>query len=129
MTRGNRYERVSDLLQVLSHPIRLQLLDELRSGEACVCHLQRLVHRPQPYVSQQLGHLREAQLVADRRDGLFVYYSLGDSDVERILEAMLGPPEKDGPLSACSCPRCQTTLTAASGDGTSQTGECVGEMA
>ncbi len=125
---GNRYQDVCDVLQVFSHPVRLQILDELRTGEACVCHLQELVHRPQPYVSQQLGQLREAELVADRQDGLFVYYSLVDSDVERIVEVMLGPPEARGPIEACSCPRCEIPSTvesdgASSGAGSSGGGE------
>ena len=105
----DRYERVSDVLQILSHPVRLQILDELRLGEACVCHLQGVLGRPQPYVSQQLSKLREADLVADRREGLFVYYSLSDARVGRILEALLGPPEEHGPVETCSCPRCETT--------------------
>ena len=105
---GDRYEQVSDVSQVLSHPVRLQILDELRMGEACVCHLQALVRRPQPYVSQQLSKLREADLVADRREGLFVYYSLSDARVERVLDVLLGPPEKHGPVERCSCSRCET---------------------
>jgi len=106
---GDWYEHVSDVSQVLSHPVRLQILDELRMGEACVCHLQALVRRPQPYVSQQLSKLREADLVTDRREGLFVYYSLSDARVGRMLEASLGPPEQRGPVETCSCPRCETT--------------------
>ncbi len=101
------YERVAEVLQVLSHPVRLQILDELRGGEACVCHLQALVGRPQPYVSQQLSKLREADLVADRREGLFVYYSLSDRGVKRVLEIMLGPTEEHGPVETCTCPRCE----------------------
>ena len=104
---GERYERVSDVLQVLSHPVRLQIADELRRGEACVCHIQTLVGRSQPYVSQQLSKLREADLVTDRREGLFVYYGLDDPAVERVLEAMLGPLEERGRVAACACPRCE----------------------
>lgn len=125
---GDRYGRVSDVLQVLSHPGRLQILDELRLGEACVCHLQALVRRPQPYVSQQLSKLREADLVADRREGLYVYYSLSDAGVGRILEVMLGPAEEHGPVATCSCPRCETA-SSTEGDGEkSGVSSLVGEM-
>lgn len=112
MAKSGQYQRVSDILQVLSHPVRVEILDELRGGEACVCHLQALLDRPQPYVSQQLGRLREAGLVADRRDGLFVYYSLSDPGVERVLKALLGPPEEGGPVEGCSCPRCERPSSA-----------------
>lgn len=65
--------------------------------------------RPQPHVSQQLGWLREAVLVAGRRKGLFVCYRLNDSRVERVLEAMLESPEEHGPVRTYSCPRCEAS--------------------
>ena len=126
---GDRYERVSDVLQVLSHPVRLQILDELRLGEACVCHLQALVGRPQPYVSQQLSKLREADLVTDRREGGFVYYRLSDGGVGRILEALLGPAEERGPVDACSCPRCEKASMSRSEREMSGVSALVGEIA
>jgi ArsR family transcriptional regulator len=126
---GDRYEHVSDVLQVLSHPVRLQILDELRLGEACVCHLQGVLGRPQPYVSQQLSKLREADVVTDRREGLFVYYSLSDVRVARILEALLGPPEERGPVETCSCPRCETMSSAERDIERSGVSSLVGEVA
>ncbi|HUW12317.1 MAG TPA: metalloregulator ArsR/SmtB family transcription factor, partial [Anaerolineae bacterium] len=64
------------LFQILSHEARLHLLDELRKDEACVCHLQTVLGRPQAYVSQQLRVLRDEGLVKDRRNGTLVYYRL-----------------------------------------------------
>ena len=124
---SGRYERVAEILQVLSHPVRLQILDELRGGEVCVCHLQALVGRPQPYVSQQLSKLREADLVADEREGLFVYYSLSDPGVERVLEIMLGPTEERGPVETCSCPRCEKASRSEDERETSGVSSLVGE--
>jgi ArsR family transcriptional regulator len=129
MMMSGRYERVAEVLQVLSHPVRLQILDELRRVEACVCHLQALVGRPQPYVSQQLSKLREADLVTDRREGLFVYYSLSDVRVARILEALLGPPEERGPVETCSCPRCERTSSGERDIERSGVSSLVGEVA
>jgi len=126
---SGRYGRVAEVLQILSHPVRLQILDELRRVEACVCHLQALVGRPQPYVSQQLSKLREADLVTDRREGLFVYYSLSDAGIERVLEALLGPAEERGPVAACSCPRCETTSSAERDVERSGVSSLVGEIA
>jgi ArsR family transcriptional regulator len=129
MMMSGRYERVAEVLQILSHPVRLQILDELRRVEACVCHLQALVGRPQPYVSQQLGKLREADLVTDRREGLFVYYSLSDARVGRILETLLGPPEERGPVETCSCPRCERTSSGERDIERSGVSSLVGEVA
>jgi ArsR family transcriptional regulator len=102
----NRYRSGADLFQLLSHEARLQILDELRKDEACVCHLQTVLGRPQAYVSQQLRVLREAGVVTDRRDGLLVYYRLDDPEVEHMLCLVLGPAGERVSVDGCPCPRC-----------------------
>jgi DNA-binding transcriptional ArsR family regulator len=101
------YRQLARLFSLLSHPARLQILDELRRREACVCHLQAALRRPQPYISQQLRVLREAGVVTDSKDGLNVYYQLADRRVRRLLEDILGPAGEARHLSACTCPHCQ----------------------
>ena len=102
------YRQVAQRFHILSHPARLRILDELRRAEACVCHLQTVLKRPQAYVSQQLRVLREAEVVVDRKDGLLVYYRLADRQIERLLEEALGPAEKATRLLACPCPKCES---------------------
>jgi ArsR family transcriptional regulator len=101
------HEEAASLFQVLSHRGRLEILDELRRGEACVCHLQATMHRPQVYVSQQLRILRDNGLVVDRREATFVYYRLADAGVERLLGDVLGPPAERVCVENCPCPKCQ----------------------
>jgi ArsR family transcriptional regulator len=101
------YDHTAKLFHVLSHPARLQILDELRRAKACVCHLQAVLERPQPYVSQQLQVLREAGLVEDNREGVNVYYRLADRHVEELLKHSLGPAGPPTRLVACPCPCCQ----------------------
>ena len=100
------YETKADILHLLSHPVRLQILDELRSREACVCHLQAVTGRPQAYVSQQLRFLREAGLVRDVKDGQNVFYQISDESVLSILETILGSPGKASTPVDCTCPFC-----------------------
>lgn len=100
------YRQAASLCRLLSHPARLQILDELRREEACVCHLQVVLRRPQAYVSQQLRVLREAAAVTDRKDGLLVYYRLDDARVERLLEEILGPVGEATRSADCPCPKC-----------------------
>ncbi len=102
----NSYQRVTELFQLLSHPGRLHILDELRRGEACVCHLQATLRRPQPYISQQLRVLREAGVIESYKDGLFVYYRLASPQVARLLAEVLGPAGHPTPTVGCACPRC-----------------------
>ncbi|HEY76188.1 MAG TPA: helix-turn-helix transcriptional regulator [Thermoflexia bacterium] len=106
MTRRESYRRAAQIFRLLAHPVRLHILDELRRGEACVCHLQAILKRPQPYISQQLRVLREAGVVEGIKRGLFVYYRLSDRRVEQLLEEILGPAGPPTPTPPCACPRC-----------------------
>lgn len=99
-------------LKAMAHPVRLQILDMLRRGEVCVCHIERALNRRQAYISQQLMILRDANLVTSRRDGLQVYYRLADEQIVDLLRLLCGPPQSEGIdlLANCSCPACLTVL-------------------
>jgi ArsR family transcriptional regulator len=107
------YELLADRLKLLAHPERLRILDAIRRDAECVCHLEALLGKPQPYVSQQLRLLRDAGLIEDRKQGQNVYYGLIDDEVRAWLHVVLGPAE-DELLSlaqhkrviACPCPKC-----------------------
>lgn len=65
------------LFSALASDIRLRCLVLLqRHGELCVCELTHALAEAQPKVSRHLAHLREAGLVSDRRQGLWIYYRL-----------------------------------------------------
>ena len=109
------YERQAEILKALSHPARLQILDILRDGEQCVCHLEAVLKLRQAYISQQLMTLRRAGLVADRKDGLRVYYRITDRSIFRVLDPARIMVEQQGIKFAlvteraprgCSCPSC-----------------------
>ncbi len=103
----SKHRQAVQIFRLLSHPVRLRILDELRRGEACVCHLQAVLKRPQPYISQQLRVLREGGVIEGRKRGLFVYYRLTDERVERLLQETLGPAGKPISLPSCACPHCR----------------------
>ena len=109
----NHYAQAAQFYRLFSHPARLQILDELRRDEPCVCHLQAVLGRPQAYVSQQLRVLREAGVVTDRKDGQLVYYRLDDRRVERLLEKVLGPVEGSTRPVDCPCPKCKPEASCA----------------
>jgi ArsR family transcriptional regulator len=104
---------------VVSHPVRLHILSIVARQEACVCHLEAILHRPQPYVSKQLAILRDAGIVSDRRDGTLIYYRAADEHISAWLSmgrALLrddgGRPIPNAPaapeiVEGCPCPRCQ----------------------
>lgn len=111
-------ERHAHLFKALMHPVRLQILDLLRDGEQCVCHLEAQLGQRQAYVSQQLAILRRAGLVADRRDGPNSFYRITRPEVLTILDtarAMVGEvtasPVASSDTCPCSCSAPAPTVT------------------
>lgn len=78
------YERQARICQVLADPKRLRLLDLLRTGERSVGELAASLGASYPNVSQHLTVMRDAGLVATRRDGTTIFYRLA---YPRIVEA------------------------------------------
>lgn len=107
----------TQLFKALMHPARLAILDELRQGEACVCHLEAQLGLRQAYVSQQLMVLREAGVVTDRRVGLNSYYAVADQRVYGLVDlarALAGKAAWPRPAQvSCPCPRCHSVIPAA----------------
>lgn len=109
---GPEYTALADRFKLLGHPVRLQILDVLRRSPECVCHLEALLDKPQPYISQQLRILREAGVIVDRREGLNVFYHLVDPQVVALLDLAIGPAQLSEPtgrhvvLTDCVCPKC-----------------------
>ncbi|MDZ7754547.1 MAG: metalloregulator ArsR/SmtB family transcription factor [Gammaproteobacteria bacterium] len=61
----------------LAHPLRLRAVVLLHhEGALCVCELTHALEVSQPMISRHLALLREAGVVQDRRDGLWVHYRL-----------------------------------------------------
>ncbi len=104
------YDTLSFILKALAHPVRLQILDMLRRGELCVCHIENALEQRQAYVSQQLMMLREAGLVESRKEGLRVYYRLTDARVAALLEVICGEvgEQRHTVLPGCPCPYCDS---------------------
>jgi len=65
------------LFSALAHPTRLRcLLLLLEHRELCVCELTHAIGAAQPSISRHLAQLREAELVSDRREGLWIHYRI-----------------------------------------------------
>lgn len=47
-----------------------------REGELCVCELMEALNQSQPKISRHLAQLRQCELLSDRRQGQWVFYSL-----------------------------------------------------
>ena len=80
--------RASDLLKSLAHENRLLILCILADGEKSVGELEVLLKLRQPSVSQQLARLRSDGLVATRREGKTIYYSLTSDEASHIVRLL-----------------------------------------
>ncbi len=105
------YDQETRLYKVLMHPTRLAILDLLREGEACVCHMEATFKYRQAYISQQLMVLRDAGLVEVRRDGLNIYYRIIRPEIFAVLDAMreitgVHPAAAKPKRNTCTCPNC-----------------------
>jgi DNA-binding transcriptional ArsR family regulator len=85
---SGKAREASALLKALAHASRLMILCFLCDGEKSVTELERMLELRQPTVSQQLARLRTDGLVATRRDGKTIYYSLANDDVRVIIGAV-----------------------------------------
>lgn len=102
----------ANIFKALMHPSRLMILEILRDGEQCVCHLEAVLGCRQAYISQHLMVLREAGLVDDRREGARIYYRVIKPEVYALVDSastLSGSSHielKSDKPSDCPCPKC-----------------------
>lgn len=74
-------KELAELFKLLSHPDRIRLVEELRSGEQDVSSLADALGLTGPRVSQHLGLLRTHRVVAERREGRHHFYQLSQPEI------------------------------------------------
>lgn len=80
-------QRAAAIFRALGDPSRLQLLSLLAGGERCVSQLASATGDNLPAISQRLKLLRSERIVAQRRDGKHIYYTLADQHIVQLIEA------------------------------------------
>lgn len=83
-------EQVADYFQVLSEPTRLQILNQLRSGERSVGDLAERVGYSPANVSRHLAQLMQQGLVAREGRGTSVFYRIADPSVYELCDLVCG---------------------------------------
>ena len=91
-------KKATSLLKLLGNEDRLLLLCQLGQKECSVGQLEEVLEIRQPTLSQQLGVLRLAGLVATRKEGKQVYYRMADEAATSVINTlyMLYCNEMDG---------------------------------
>lgn len=88
---SQKYDMES-LFSALADRTRLRLLNLIRTDEICVCFFVEVLKTNQPKISRHLAYLRKAGVVAARREGKWMHYSLaepGDAHAARVLGEVL----------------------------------------
>lgn len=82
--------RAAELFHALADVTRIEILEELRDGERCVCELTGSLGAGQSRLSFHLKVLKEAGLITDRPEGRWMYYRIraeAFDELEELLEA------------------------------------------
>ena len=87
MVRVSRplYQLKAEFFKTLGHPARIRVLELLSQREHAVAEMLPEVGIEVANLSQQLAVLRRAGLVATRKEGSNVYYSLTSPQVAELL--------------------------------------------
>ena len=81
-------QHASQHFRLLSDSTRLRLLMLVDREELSVAELAAITQLAQPRVSTHLAKLKEAGLVSDRREGVFVYYRMAGNIADQGLDTL-----------------------------------------
>jgi len=82
------YDRESEILKVLGHPIRLKIVAGLMSQSCNVKKIWECLDLPQATVSQHLALLKNKDIISGRREGVEVFYQVTSPEAKRIVSAI-----------------------------------------
>ena len=84
------YDKQSELLRILGHPIRLKIVEGLMKDE---CNVNKIIDElriPQSTVSQHLGKLKSAGVLVSRKEGTRICYKVANKQVCAIIKIVQG---------------------------------------
>jgi ArsR family transcriptional regulator len=84
------YQRGSDLLKAIAHPVRMEIIVRLKADGCNVSEIQKNLGLPQSTVSQHLKVLRNAGVLSSRREGTKVCYTIEKKEVLEIIRILDG---------------------------------------
>ena len=82
------YKLHAAICHTLANPKRLEIIDKLRTHELSVTELGEALEISQANLSQHLALMRERGIVTTRREGLNVFYKLGNPKIVKACDLM-----------------------------------------
>jgi ArsR family transcriptional regulator len=89
MVKKINFDKDSDILKALGHPVRLRMVCGLLRGDEC--NVNKMVEElclPQSTVSQHLGILKSRGIIEPRKDGVKTCYHVIDERVKEIVDIL-----------------------------------------
>jgi DNA-binding transcriptional ArsR family regulator len=83
------YEKDSELMKALGHPVRLKIAAGILFNECNVNKIVEHLGMPQSTVSQHLGVLRKAGVIFPEKDGVSTCYRISDDRIAKIIKLLL----------------------------------------
>ncbi len=81
-------EHAAEVLKAIAHPVRLQIVELLQSGEMRVGDIVEALGGKQAITSQQLNMMKAKGVLSCRRDGARVYYRIENKNVIKLLRCI-----------------------------------------
>ncbi|HEY7427162.1 MAG TPA: autorepressor SdpR family transcription factor [Gemmataceae bacterium] len=81
---------MNDAFKALADPTRREVLRLLRGGEKTAGELAQQFDMTKPSMSHHFAVLKQADLIASRREGQQIYYFLNTTVVEDLLALLWG---------------------------------------
>ena len=82
------FETAAEIFRVMSAPMRLKIISALCNGEKNVSQLLDEIETTQPNMSQHLNTLYKGGVLARRREGVQIFYSIANQDIAAICKAV-----------------------------------------
>ncbi len=81
-------ERASNTYKVLSHPVRLRIIELLQQEELAVCELAERLDLPQATLSQHLNRMRSCGVLERMRKGQRMFYSVVSMQARSMIDCL-----------------------------------------
>jgi len=90
LTDVAKLEEAAAVLKAVAHPVRLRIVELLETGEKTVTELLTCLGTQQAYTSQQLNILKSRGVVAARRNGNQIHYSIAHPGAIKVIQCIRG---------------------------------------
>ena len=99
-------KEIATMFKAFCDENRIQILEMLREGEKCACHILEEMQITQPTLSHHMKILCDAGVVVGRKEGKWMHYSISESGLENVKK-YLNELMKNARIGGGSCESCR----------------------